>query len=379
VNVILLGATGSIGSQTLELMKVHRDTLIGFSFGNNLLKAIQIIDEFQPQIVCAKEPRHAEQLQTQFPTLKVVVGESGLEELAGYPVEATLVNALVGSVGLRPTVKAIKSRKRICLANKETLVIAGELIMKLVTEYAVELLPIDSEHAAIHQAMQGDLNIASIVLTASGGSLRDWPIDQLQHATKQDVLQHPNWSMGEKITVDSATMMNKGFEIIEAHHLFGLSFDLIETILHPQSLVHGMVRYHDGSMLAHIAPPTMSIPIAYALYHPLKIKLPTWGLKTLSTLEFSMLDEQRYPLLTLAREVGIRGGIHPCVMNAANEAAVRLFLEEHIPFPIIETIIRETISSIPNEPLESIDQIVLLDQSIQEDVYNKYKTERRSS
>jgi 1-deoxy-D-xylulose-5-phosphate reductoisomerase len=379
VNVILLGATGSIGSQTLELMKVHRDTLIGFSFGNNLLKAIQIIDEFQPQIVCAKEPRHAEQLQTQFPTLKVVVGESGLEELAGYPVEATLVNALVGSVGLRPTVKAIKSRKRICLANKETLVIAGELIMKLVKEYDVELLPIDSEHAAIHQAMQGDLNIASIVLTASGGSLRDWPIDQLQYATKQDVLQHPNWSMGEKITVDSATMMNKGFEVIEAHHLFGLSFDLIETILHPQSLVHGMVRYHDGSVLAHIAPPTMSIPIAYALYHPLKIKLPTWDLKTLSTLEFSMLDEQRYPLVTLAREVGIRGGIHPCVMNAANEAAVRLFLEEHIPFPMIETIIRETISSIPNEPLESIDQIVILDQSIQADVYNKYKTERRSS
>jgi 1-deoxy-D-xylulose-5-phosphate reductoisomerase len=379
VNVILLGATGSIGSQTLELMKVHRDTLIGFSFGNNLLKAIQIIDEFQPQIVCAKEPRHAEQLQTQFPTLKVVVGESGLEELAGYPVEATLVNALVGSVGLRPTVKAIKSRKRICLANKETLVIAGELIMKLVKEYDVELLPIDSEHAAIHQAMQGDLNIASIVLTASGGSLRDWPIDQLQYATKQDVLQHPNWSMGEKITVDSATMMNKGFEIIEAHHLFGLSFDLIETILHPQSLVHGMVRYHDGSVLAHIAPPTMSIPIAYALYHPHKIELPTWDLKTLSTLEFSMLDEQRYPLLTLAREVGIRGGIHPCVMNAANEAAVRLFLEEHISFPMIETIIRETIASIPNEPLESIDQIVILDQSIQADVYNKYKTERRSS
>ena len=379
MNVILLGATGSIGSQTLELMKVHRDTLIGFSFGNNLLKAIQIIDEFQPQIVCAKQPRHAEQLQTRFPTLKVVVGESGLEELAGYPVEATLVNALVGSVGLRPTVKAIKSRKRICLANKETLVIAGELIMKLVKEYDVELLPIDSEHAAIHQAMQGDLNIASIVLTASGGSLRDWPVDQLQYATKQDVLQHPNWSMGEKITVDSATMMNKGFEVIEAHHLFGLSFDLIETILHPQSLVHGMVRYHDGSVLAHIAPPTMSIPIAYALYHPLKIKLPTWDLMTLSTLEFSMLDEQRYPLLTLAREVGIRGGIHPCVMNAANEAAVRLFLEEHIPFPMIETIIRETIASIPNEPLESIDQIVILDQSIQADVYNKYKTERRSS
>jgi 1-deoxy-D-xylulose-5-phosphate reductoisomerase len=379
VNVILLGATGSIGSQTLELMKVHQDTLIGFSFGNNLLKAIQIIDEFQPQIVCAKEPRHAEQLQTQFPTLKVFVGESGLEELAGYPVEATLVNALVGSVGLRPTVKAIKSRKRICLANKETLVIAGELIMKLVTEYDVELLPIDSEHAAIHQAMQGDLNIASIVLTASGGSLRERPIDQLQYATKQDVLQHPNWSMGEKITVDSATMMNKGFEIIEAHHLFGLSFDLIETILHPQSLIHGMVRYHDGSVLAHIAPPTMSIPIAYALYHPQKIELPTWDLKTLSTLEFSMLDEQRYPLLTLAREVGIRGGIHPCVMNAANEAAVRLFLEEHIPFPMIETIIRETISSIPNEPLESIDQIVILDQSIQANVYNKYKTERRSS
>jgi 1-deoxy-D-xylulose-5-phosphate reductoisomerase len=275
-------------------------------------------------------------------------------------------------------VKAIESRKRICLANKETLVIAGELIMKLVKQYDVELLPIDSEHAAIHQAMQGDRQVSSIVITASGGALRDWPKEDLHKATKEDVLQHPNWSMGDKITVDSATMMNKGFEIIEAHHLFDLPYSKIETILHPQSLIHGMVRYLDGSVLAHIAPPNMSIPIAYALYYPHKIELPTWDISELSNPSFSSMDEERYPLLKLARQVGLAGGIHPCVLNAANEAAVRLFLEEKISFSMIETIIRETLKSVSNQPLESIEQVVALDKEIYNRVYQTYQTVRRT-
>jgi 1-deoxy-D-xylulose-5-phosphate reductoisomerase len=184
--------------------------------------------------------------------------------------------------------------------------------------------------------------------------------------------------MGDKITVDSATMMNKGFEIIEAHHLFDLPYSKIETILHPQSLIHGMVRYLDGSVLAHIAPPTMSIPIAYALYYPHKIELPTWDISELSSLSFLSMDEERYPLLQLAKQVGITGGIHPCVLNAANEAAVRLFLEEKISYSMVETIIRETLKSVPNQPLESIDQVVALDKEIQKRVYQTYQTERRT-
>jgi 1-deoxy-D-xylulose-5-phosphate reductoisomerase len=184
--------------------------------------------------------------------------------------------------------------------------------------------------------------------------------------------------MGDKITVDSATMMNKGFEIIEAHHLFQLPFSKIETILHPQSLIHGMVRYLDGSVLAHIAPPTMSIPIAYALYYPRKIELTKWDISNLSNLSFSSIDEERYPLLKLARQAAEEGGIYPCVLNAVNEAAVRLFLEEKISFSMIETIIRETMNSISYKPLETIDQVVALDKKIQERVYQTYQTERRT-
>jgi 1-deoxy-D-xylulose-5-phosphate reductoisomerase len=284
----------------------------------------------------------------------------------------------VGSVGLLPTVKAIETKKKICLANKETLVIAGELIMKLVKQHNVTFLPVDSEHVAIHQAMQGDPNIASLVLTASGGSLRTWSRKDLVNATKEDVLAHPNWSMGDKITVDSATMMNKGFELLEAHHLFGLAFEQIQTVLHPESMIHGMVTYFDGSVIAQLATPTMSIPIAYALYYPTKLKRQPFDVATLSSLWFSPMDETRYPLIKLARTVGHQGGVLACVMNAANEAAVQLFLTDVISFHQIESIIIDAVINYENEPLTSIEQVVRIDQEVFHRVIDTYSLKRGS-
>ena len=378
MNVILLGATGSIGTQTLELLRQNNDRLIGFSFGENIVKAKTIIEAFRPTMVCAKNETAANQLKNDYPSINVVVGMDGLIALASIPGEITLVNALVGSVGLLPTVKAIETKNRICLANKETLVIAGELIMKLVKQYNVGFLPIDSEHVAIHQAMQGDKQIESIVLTASGGSLRDWSREELVKANKQDVLAHPNWSMGDKITVDSATMMNKGFELLEAHHLFGLAFEQIHTVLHPESMIHGMVTYADGSMLAQLANPSMSIPIAYALYYPNKKQLHPFDVTALSSLHFSPMDETRYPLIKLAREVGIQGGVLPCVMNAANEAAVQLFLNDVIAFHHIESIIQETVNNYKNVPLTSIEQVVRIDEEVFHHVMDSYSLKRGS-
>jgi 1-deoxy-D-xylulose-5-phosphate reductoisomerase len=226
--------------------------------------------------------------------------------------------------------------------------------------------------------MQGDPNIASLVLTASGGSLRDWSREDLVNATKQDVLAHPNWSMGDKITVDSATMMNKGFELLEAHHLFEVAYENIQTLLHPESMIHGMVTYKDGSMLAQLARPSMSIPIAYALYYPNKIDLQPFDITSLSSLRFSEMNEARYPLMKLSREVGIQGGVLACVMNAANEAAVRLFLTDQIPFTQVESIILKTVKNFKNEPLTSIDQVVQLDQEVYDQVIQKYSHGKRS-
>jgi 1-deoxy-D-xylulose-5-phosphate reductoisomerase len=376
MNVIVLGATGSIGTQTLEFLQQHNDQLIGFSFGDNISKAKTIIEAFRPQVVCAKHENDAIQLKEAYPTIQIVFGMEGLTTLASLPGDITLVNALVGSVGLLPTVKAIETKKRICLANKETLVIAGELIMKLVKQYNVTFLPIDSEHVAIHQAMQGDPNIASIVLTASGGSLRTWSREDLVNATKEDVLAHPNWSMGDKITVDSATMMNKGFELLEAYHLFGLALEQIQTVLHPESMIHGMVTYCDGSLIAQLAAPTMSIPIAYALYYPTKLKRQPFDVTTLSSLRFSPMDETRYPLIKLARTVGRQGGILACVMNAANEAAVQLFLTDVISFHQIESIIIDAVRNYKNEPLTSIEQVVRIDHEVFHHVIDTYSLKR---
>ena len=373
MKVILLGATGSIGTQTLDILRKKKEELIGFSFGSNIEVAKRIIEEFHPQIVCAKNEDDGIHLSNQYPFIQIVVGDEGLKSLASYPGEITLVNALVGSVGIVPTIKAIKTRKRICLANKETLVVAGELIIPLMKEYGVELIPIDSEHVALHQLLGQHPEAREVYITASGGALRDWPLSDISTATKEDVLKHPTWSMGAKITVDSATMMNKGFEVLEAMHLFGLEVNQVKTILHRESVVHAMVKNPTGAIIQHIAPNDMKYSIEYALYYPNQKFDYDTNLKKYSELHFEEMSFSRYPLLQLAYEVAKEKGIMPCVLNAANEAAVKLFLNEKISFVEIGSILLNEVKNTTQRIPESIEDLLQLDRSIKDKILNQYQ------
>ena len=275
VELIILGSCGSIGLQTLDIVREFKDkfSVLGISVGSNLEKAKEVIKEFKPQIVVARSKEDKEILETEFDNIKFLFGDEGLVLLETYAKEnknIKLVNALVGTVGLLPTIEAIKIGRNIALANKETLVIAGEIVMKLAKEHNVTIFPIDSEHSAIYQVLVGEniKDIKKIIITASGGSLRDYGREELVNVTKEKVLAHPNWNMGNKITVDSATMMNKGFEVIEAHHLFGVEYDKIETVIHKESIIHSIVEYNDSSMKAQMANSDMRMPILYALSYP---------------------------------------------------------------------------------------------------------------
>lgn len=345
----LLGACGSIGTQTLDIVRRNPNQLkvVGMSVGSNLELAHQLIEEFQPQIICFRKEEHI--FKVSYPA-QIVFGDEGLLKIATYHQYENewLVNALVGVAGLEPTVRAIESRKNIALANKETLVVGGDLIEDLIQEYQVELLPIDSEHSAILQCLQGEKKeeVRSLIITASGGSFRDKQREELKQVTVEEALKHPNWSMGSKITIDSATMMNKGFEVIEAHYLFHLGYDQIKTVMHPESIVHSLVEFKDGSMKAQLGISDMRIPIAYALNYPshqnqnLK-KLDLWNL----SLHFKELSTKRYPCLGYAYEAASRGGLYLAVLNASNEAAVALFLNHKIKFLEIEEIISKEIHS----------------------------------
>ena len=372
----LLGASGSIGVQTINVIKQyqHEFKLVGVSFGNrNEAHTKAVIETFKPEIVCLRDESSVSTYQQLYPNTTFVSGDDGLLAIAAYPKRGLLINALMGSVGLKPTVLAIKQQKDIALANKETLVMAGDLINDLVSEYHVKLLPIDSEHNAILQALQGEdlKDIKSITITASGGSFRDLSRDDLKRVTKQDALKHPNWSMGDKITIDSATMMNKGLEVIEAHHLFRLPYDQIETLIHKESIVHGMVTFKDESVKAVLGFPDMRMPILYALSYPshYALDLKPLNLGLLGQLTFKPMDYERYPLLQLAFEVGKKGGLYPVVMNAANEKAVSLFLNEQITFLDIETLVIKAVSTFKdNIAKPSLEDILACNQKIYESV-----------
>ena len=372
----LLGASGSIGVQTINVIKQyqHEFKLVGVSFGNrNEAHTKAVIETFKPEIVCLRDESSILTYQQLYPNIRFVSGDDGLLAIAAYPKRGLLINALMGSVGLKPTVLAIKQQKDIALANKETLVMAGDLINDLVSEYHVKLLPIDSEHNAILQALQGEdlKDIKSITITASAGSFRDLSRDDLKRVTKQDALKHPNWSMGDKITIDSATMMNKGLEVIEAHHLFRLPYDQIETLIHKESIIHGMVTFKDESVKAVLGFPDMRMPILYALSYPshYALDLKPLNLGLLGQLTFKPMDYERYPLLQLAFEVGKKGGLYPVVMNAANEKAVSLFLNEQITFLDIETLVIKAVSTFKdNIAKPSLEDILACNQKIYESV-----------
>ncbi|WP_066320646.1 1-deoxy-D-xylulose-5-phosphate reductoisomerase [Bacillus sp. FJAT-29814] len=350
--ISLLGATGSIGTQTLDIIREHPGEfgLVALSSGKNIELTRKIIHEFQPELVSVQTSNDYNTLKAEFPSVKFTYGDDGLIEAAVYKKADILVNAVLGSVGLNPTLQAIESGKTIAIANKETLVTAGHLVMEAAARNHVSLLPVDSEHSAIFQALQGERekNIERLILTASGGSFRDRSREELEDVTVEEALNHPNWSMGAKITIDSATMMNKGLEVIEAHWLFQMPYEKIDVLLHKESIIHSMVEFHDSSIIAQLGTPDMRVPIQFALTYPDRLPLPSGNrlnLAQVGKLHFQEMDLERFRCLQFAYSAGKQGGTMPTVLNAANEAAVAAFLEGKIRFLQIEDLIEKALST----------------------------------
>ncbi len=382
-NIILLGATGSIGTQTLEVLKNHENEyqLVSMAFGSNIEKGMEIISEFHPRYVGVANKQDALRLQELFPHITFGYGMEGLVNASTYDAgngyKTVVVTAVVGSIGLLPTIEAIKKGYDIALANKETLVSAGHIVLDMIKKYRIKLLPVDSEHSAIFQALNGEnrKQVKRLIITASGGSFRDKTRDELKNVTVRDALNHPNWSMGSKITIDSATMMNKGFEVIEAHYLFDMPYESITTILHKESVVHSLVEFIDTSVIAQLGTPDMKIPIQYALTYPNRFELKQTNqlkLEEIQTLHFQKMDLNRYPCLKYAYDAGIAGHSYPTVLNAANEAGVKLFLEEKIGFLDIENIIYDALERHEMIKNPDLDTILLLDKETKAQIYAKY-------
>jgi 1-deoxy-D-xylulose-5-phosphate reductoisomerase len=365
--ISLLGASGSIGTQTLDVIRLHPEEfqLTAFSVGKNVEFAEQVIREFAPKLVSVQQKEDADRLQTVSGNTKVMYGDEGLLQAALQEDADILVNAVVGSVGLLPTLSAIEAKKTIAIANKETLVTAGHIVTEAARKHGVSLLPVDSEHSAIFQCLNGEnkKRLSRLILTASGGSFRDKTREELAAVTVEDALKHPNWSMGSKITIDSATMMNKGLEVIEAFWLFHIPYDRIDVLLHKESIVHSMVEFEDRSIIAQLGTPDMRVPIQYALTYPDRLPLPTTKqlqLWEIGTLHFQQMDVSRFRCLQFAYDAGRTGGSLPTVMNAANEAAVAAFLERKIGFLQIEDLIEKAMhhhTVVPNPSLEEIREI----------------------
>lgn len=361
--IILLGATGSIGVQTADIIREHPQefSLIGFSAGKNMDITRKLIAEFNPEIVCVQQSEDAKILKAEYPAVSFVAGAEGLIEIAVYDADI-LVNAVLGSVGLEPTLEAIKLGRTIAIANKETLVTAGHLVMDSARQYGAIILPVDSEHSALFQALNGEKKeqASRLILTASGGSFRDLTREQLKNVTVQDALNHPNWSMGSKITIDSATMVNKGLEVIEAHILFDFAYADIDVVLHRESIIHSMVEFQDTSVIAQLGTPDMRVPIQYALSYPDRLprkEAKRLNLAEIGKLNFQEMDYKRFRALQLAFDAGIAGGTMTTVLNAANEQAVALFLNEEIKFLQIEEMIERAMDEhevLTNPDLETI-------------------------
>lgn len=367
--VTLLGSTGSIGTQALEVIDCHRDELMveGLVFGSNIALAAEQARRFRPRVVVTAEEKLYKELKQALSDtdIEVKAGREAVLEVAGSYDADIVLSSIVGFAGLHPTIEAIKSGRLVALANKESLVVGGELINRYARENAGVLLPVDSEHSAIYQCIVGERHsdVAKIYLTASGGPFVDYSIDQLREVTPAQALKNPNWDMGAKVTIDSASMMNKGLEMIEAHHLFRVAPQDIEICVHRQSIIHSMVGFHDGAVKAQLGLPDMRVPIAYALLFPHRLRsltpLPT--IDQLSSLTMERPRRDAFPCIDLAYRAIEEGGTTPCVLNAANEVAVRRFLHEEIRFTDIPEVIRHCLDRLPQrsalslEVLESYD------------------------
>lgn len=361
--ISILGVTGSIGTQTLNIIQNNEERfqLVAMSAGHNIPLVEQTIERFQPKLVSVMEEADAERLRVRYPNTSFVSGAIGLKEVATYESDL-LITAVVGSVGLEPTLAAIEAHIPIALANKETLVAAGHIVMKRAKELGVPIIPVDSEHSALFQAMNGEnpKTIHRLIITASGGSFRHLTRDELANVTVEQALAHPNWAMGNKLTIDSATMMNKGLEVIEAHHLFNLPFDQIDCVMHRESIIHSIVEFCDTSMIAQLGSPDMRVPIQYAMTYPDRISMQEpkpLDLVALGQMNFETLDLNRFKALALAYEAGRTGGSLPTVMNAANEVAVAAFMEGRISFLQIDEMVERSMERhtvIQNPDLQTI-------------------------
>jgi 1-deoxy-D-xylulose-5-phosphate reductoisomerase len=365
--VVILGSTGSIGIQALQVIDLHRDKfqVIGLAAKDELNSIKEQIIKYSPSAVSVDDRKTYDLLKNSVGGhTKLLFGLDGLNQLASLDEADIVIIALSGAIGILPTLAAIKTRKRIALANKETLVAAGEIVMQMAALNNVEIIPVDSEHSAVFQCLGGNEKaVKNIWLTASGGPFKDSSYEELKQVTVEKALKHPNWSMGPKITIDSATMMNKGLEVIEAHHLFKTDYQQIKVVIQKESIIHSMVEFKDGSFLAHLGTADMRIPIQYALSYPERYHSPASHLDPLSlgNISFDKPDYRKFPALALAYHAGKTGGTLPAVMNAANEVAVHSFLEHRLSFTAIPAIVEKVMSKHENMDASSIDNILQAD------------------
>ena len=371
MKISILGSTGSIGRQAIEVIQKMPGffEVVSLTGGANIELLREQIKLVHPENVCVKSEKDALILKKEFPAINILHGEQGLVDIASDTTNERILVSVSGKTGLKPTLAAIENNIDVALANKETLVMAGDIVMKRAREKGVKILPVDSEHGAIHQCLSNSDEVEKLIITASGGPFRNKTIEDIKNATVEETLHHPRWNMGKKITIDSATLMNKGLEVIEAHHLFNIPYEKIQVVVHPQSIVHSAVEYVDGSVIAQLGFPSMHIPIQYTLTYPHRFE----GIETRSfdfikagRLDFDAPDLEKFPCLKLAFEAGKQGGTLPVVMNAANEEAVYAFLDKKISLWDIYEITKKMMESHKNITNPTLDEILETDMIIRE-------------
>lgn len=366
--ITVLGSTGSIGRSTLDVIARNRGLfrVVALTAGKNIKLLEKQIKACKPQVVAVADKKTADALSKKVRGIDILSGPDGIRDVAAHAASDLVISSIVGAAGLMPTIAAIEAGKTVGLANKEALVMAGGIVMRTAARKKVRIIPVDSEHSAVFQCIGDHTSdqINRIILTASGGPFVNWKRNDLRHITPHDALQHPNWSMGRKISIDSATLMNKGLEVIEACWLFGMPCEKVDVLVHPQSIVHSLVEFRDRSCLAQMSMPDMRGPIAYALSYPQRVKDPIEELRLeqIRTLTFSQPDHKTFPCLSYAYEAIREGGTMPCVLNAANEVAVNAFLQERIRFTHIPAVIRKTIDRHDVRPASSLEAVLEADQ-----------------
>ncbi len=379
--ITILGSTGSIGTQALEVLEAldNKFEVVALSAGNNIPLLSEQIQKFHPQKVCVQSSECAYVLGQKFKNLEIVYGEEGLEELCSDTSNDIILVAVSGKIGLKPTLTAIKNHIDIALANKETLVMAGDIVMREAALNGVKILPVDSEHSAIYQCLNNKSGLRRLIITASGGPFLHQDLQEMKDATVEQALAHPRWNMGKKITIDSATLMNKGLEVIEAHHLFGVDYKNIKTVIHPQSVIHSAVEYKDGSVIAQLGLPSMHIPIQYAICYPERvrgIKTDSFDFAKIAKMTFEEPDFEKFPLLKLAINCGKKQETYTVCLNAADEEAVFAFLEGKINLGHIADVVDEMVQLHKSQKNPDVDTIFQIDKEVREQtkklIQNKY-------